>query len=164
MYRTLLILAVTVCVLFSPRTGPVYGKFIPLLPGIDLPELEARLHANKGKVIILEFWMHNCPNCLKEAPFMSKMYRKYKGRGLLVIGLSVDEDYEDAWEFVLLTGIRYPTFMANKSILDAFGVKSVPYHVYIDRKGGIRGQDVGFYSDKKKEIEKRIIELLKESS
>lgn len=59
MYRALLILALTVCTFFSLQTEPVNGKDIPFIVRIDLLGLEAKLAANKGKVVILDFWLHN---------------------------------------------------------------------------------------------------------
>lgn len=94
---------------------------------------------------------------------MNRMYSKYKGRGLLIIGLSVDKDIEAARTFMSAAGTSYPTFLADNVIMDTYGLKFVPYHVYIDKRGGVREAEVGFYEDKKAEIEKKIVELLEES-
>lgn len=95
---------------------------------------------------------------------MNKMYSKYEKQGLLIIGLSIDRDLEDARKFVEAAGTKYPTYLAKDSVTDAYGLEFVPYHVYIDRKGQVRDKEVGFYEDKKSEIEGKIVELLKESS
>lgn len=90
------------------------------------------------------------------------MYTKYRERGLLIIGLSIDRKLEDARGFVVAAGTKYPTFMADDSVIEAYGLRFVPYHVFIDKKGVVREKEVGFHEDKKGEIEKRIVELLEE--
>lgn len=59
MYRALLILAFTVCAFFPLQTTQVNGNDAPSITRINLPGLEAELTANRGKVIILDFWLHN---------------------------------------------------------------------------------------------------------
>lgn len=164
MYRVLLIFVFALCTFFSIQTKPVSGKDVPFIIRTNLPGLRAKLTANKGKVIVLDFWVHDCDNCQKAVPFMSKMYNRYKKEGLLIIGLSVDRNPGDARAFVSAAGTKYPTFLADESVMDAYGLEYVPYHVFIDRTGEIRGKEIGFYENKKKEIEKKIVELLEEDS
>lgn len=95
---------------------------------------------------------------------MNKMYSKYKKQGLLIIGLSVDRDIEDARSFLSWTGTKHPAYLADDGIMDAYRLEFVPYLVYIDRNGEARYREVGFHEDKKGEIEKKIVELLKEGS
>ncbi|HHT9133745.1 MAG TPA: TlpA family protein disulfide reductase [Candidatus Avalokitesvara rifleensis] len=163
MYRAILVSVFIVCASFSIQTERVEGEAVPFITRINFLGLKAKLDANKGKVIILDFWMSDCPNCRKAAPFMNRMYSKYKGRGLLIIGLSVDKDIEAARKLMSAAGTSYPTFLADNTIMNAYGVKFVPYHIYIDRKGRIKERETGFYEDKRSEIEKEIVELLGES-
>lgn len=163
MFRAVLVLTFTVCVFFSLQINPASGEKPTFVPRIDLQGLRALLDENKGKVIILDFWLPNCPNCLKEAPFMNRMYSKYREKGLLIIGLFADDDVDDAWGFARVTGVRYPTFIADGDIMEKYGLQYVPYHVYIDKKGKARYREAGFYNDRKKEIEEKIVKLLKRS-
>ncbi len=93
---------------------------------------------------------------------MNKMYSRYRKEGLLIVGLSIDRELELARGFVEAAGTKYPTFLADDSVIEAYELKYVPYHVYIDRKGQVVEREVGFHEDKKAEIEERIVKLLKE--
>ncbi len=163
MFRAVLVLTFTVCVFFSLQINPAIGERPTSDPRIDLQGLRAMLDENKVKVIILNFWLPDCPNCIRAAPFMNKMYSKYRKKGLLIIGLSADDDMDDAREFARVTGVRYPTFVADDDIMKTYGLQYVPYYVYIDKKGKARYREAGFYNDKKKEIEEKIVKLLKRS-
>src|SRR4051812_9666947 len=39
----------------------------------------------KGKVVVLFFWAHWCPDCKIEGPILSKLYAKYRGQGLAIV-------------------------------------------------------------------------------
>ena len=149
---------------YNKRASELRGDdIVPFLSKLDLLGLKAKLATNKGKVIILDFWVNDCPNCQKSEPFMNSLYNKYNKQGLLVIGLFANKDQEDARTFLSAAGTKYPTFVADDTIMEAYNLKRVPYYVYIDRNGEVRGRDVGFFEDQKGIIEGKVIELLEES-
>jgi thiol-disulfide isomerase/thioredoxin len=45
----------------------------------DLKGREITLAAQRGKVVILNFWKIDCPPCSVEKPILEKIYRKYAG-------------------------------------------------------------------------------------
>ncbi|MCP4363756.1 MAG: tetratricopeptide repeat protein [Planctomycetes bacterium] len=149
---------------YNERASELRGDdTVPFLSKLDFLGLKAKLAANKGKVIILDFWVNDCPNCQKSEPFMNSLYNKYNEQGLLVIGLFADKDQGDARTFLSAAGTKYPTFVADDTIMEAYSLKRVPYYVYIDRNGEVRGKDVGFFEDQRGIIEGKVIELLEES-
>src|SRR6202161_3443970 len=58
----------------------------------DLQGKSVTLSDYKGKVILLDFWATWCPPCRKEIPGFVDLYRTYKSRGLVVIGVSMDDN------------------------------------------------------------------------
>ncbi len=50
------------------------------------------LSTYRGKVVLLDFWATWCGGCKTEIPWYMEFDAKYKGRGLAVIGVSMDED------------------------------------------------------------------------
>jgi peroxiredoxin len=43
-----------------------------------------------GKLLVLNFWATWCPPCVQETPSLSQLARDYAGRGVVVLGISVD--------------------------------------------------------------------------
>jgi len=45
-----------------------------------------------GKVLVLNFWATWCPPCVQETPSLSRFAAEYAGKGVVVLGVSVDKD------------------------------------------------------------------------
>jgi peroxiredoxin len=45
-----------------------------------------------GKILVLNFWASWCPPCIEETPSMSRFAAEYAGKGVVVLGVSVDKD------------------------------------------------------------------------
>lgn len=99
-----------------------------------------------------------------EVPHLSRWYRRYKKRGLVVLGLakaSAEEQREAKKRF----GIPYPLFFWEVKALPPLlrGVKGYPVTLLIDRRGRIREVVFGILFGKRRErFEARLIALLNE--
>src|ERR1700694_5466296 len=45
-----------------------------------------------GKLLVLNFWATWCPPCVDETPSLSEFAKAYAGKGVVVMGVSVDKD------------------------------------------------------------------------
>ena len=107
------------------------------LESLDRKGLDEVIAANKGKAIMLNFFATWCPPCRKEIPDLVKVHEKYADKGVVIIGLSVDEDKNAVPGFLQNLGVNYPAYMADNSITRAFGISSIPFNVFIDKKGDV---------------------------
>ena len=107
------------------------------------------LAAHRGKVVVVNFWASWCyPACYEEAPILEKNWRAYRERGVVILGVDIQDKSEAAKKFVADFGLTFPNGMdtTGKVSVD-YGVYGVPETFFIDREGRIRGKHVGAVTD-----------------
>jgi cytochrome c biogenesis protein CcmG/thiol:disulfide interchange protein DsbE len=150
------------------RTDP---KAIPS-PLVKKPAPEFRLTAFgggeislaglKGKPAVLNFWASWCyPACYEEAPLLEATWRKFKDRGLMVVGVDIQDKEANALEFIRRFGFSFPNAPdpGSKVSID-YGVYGVPETFFVDRHGRIAYKHVGALTSEL--IEAQVQALLKE--
>lgn len=96
----------------------------------------------KGKVVMLNFWATWCAPCLYEIPDLVALQKRYKARGLQIIGLGVDKE-KKLRNVQRTLEINYPVLVVdpvdNSGLMKQWGNSSgaVPYTVVIDRDGRV---------------------------
>ncbi len=58
------------------------------------------LEKYEGKVVVLDFWASWCGPCRRSFPWLNEMHGKYEKDGLVIIGVNLDANEEDAAEFL----------------------------------------------------------------
>ncbi|MDI6845054.1 MAG: TlpA disulfide reductase family protein [Candidatus Saccharicenans sp.] len=106
---------------------------------------ELSLSALKGKIILVNFWATWCPPCRAEIPDFIEAYEELKGRGLEILGFSVDTLPENELKnFVARARINYPVALVGEDTVSAFRPgQYIPVSIFIDKKGYIRYRHVG---------------------
>jgi thiol-disulfide isomerase/thioredoxin len=99
----------------------------------------------KGKVVVVDFWATWCGPCVHEIPGYIALQKKYAERGLVVVGVSVDQQGAGiVTKFVSSKGVNYPVALATPEIIAAFGgIEGIPTTFLIDREGRLRHRKVG---------------------
>ena len=99
----------------------------------------------KGKVVILDFWATWCPPCRAEIPHFVALQDKYAGKGLVIVGISVDSDGPAVVSsFMKANQINYPIVMGTPDIAQLYGAtQGIPTTFVIDRKGNIVATHLG---------------------
>ena len=99
----------------------------------------------KGKVVLIDFWASWCPPCKTSFPALDTLYQSYRGRGLEVLAVNVDERRKDADAFLADHPHVMPVVFDPKgeSAL-AFAIRGMPSSVVIDRAGNIRFTHMGY--------------------
>jgi len=93
----------------------------------------------RGKVVVVNFWASWCPPCRAEAPRFVAASQKYRDRGVVFVGVDINDNPVDARAFLQEFGIDYVNGPDEKlAITEAYGVTGLPTTLIIDRQGRIR--------------------------
>ena len=78
-----------------------------------------------------------------EVPLLKELYDLYKDQGVVVVGISLDEDLKPVQEMVASKGMSWPQIHdADQSLVKLFNVKGTPTYYLIDREGKIAAKDI----------------------
>ena len=127
----------------------------------DINGKDVVLSAYKGKVILLDFWATWCPPCKIEIPGFIELYNKYRSRGFVVLGVSMDDSTSGVKPFAQKLKMNYPVLIGTgrDDVDQAFGpLPGLPTSFIIGRDGKICGQHTGFAP--KEQFEREIKALL----
>jgi thiol-disulfide isomerase/thioredoxin len=173
---------------------------VKLKIGDEIPDLPFKIHpvsagetssiwkymADEGaEALILDFWAVWCEPCKEELPYLEVMYRKFKGNGLRILGVTIDPDDMDTegkiWETLEFDKkmdkswnklgkyekiediyISYPIPVdGSRDMSKALGVTSIPRTILITKDHKIYYQHVGFDEGKVNDLEEKVREYLK---
>jgi len=111
-------------------------------PSLVLTELNGDtfdLSQRRGKVVLVTYWATWCAPCKKEMPVLDAFYRRYRERGLEVIGISADRPQDFAKMRKMSTALAYPTATLDRISDNGFGPpEGFPLTYVVDRNGVIR--------------------------
>lgn len=68
----------------------------------------------KGKVVVIELWATWCPFCAKQNPHLDALHRRFAGKGLEVLTLSIDRTSQAAADYVQKRGYAFHVAMYDE--------------------------------------------------
>jgi peroxiredoxin len=119
-------------------------KVAPAFELQDSAGKKVNLKKFRGKVVLLDFWATWCTGCKQEIPWFAEFHRKYAGKGLQVVGVSLDEE---GWKvlrpFLLSANLPYRILLGDEPLAKQYAIENMPDTFLIDRKGRIAAKYVG---------------------
>lgn len=127
--------------LSSPLVGrPAPAFMLSLFDGGTLETTSLR-----SKVVVVNFWASWCfPACYEEAPHLQRIWDRYRDRGVIVVGVNIQDQDEPASDFIARFAQTFPNGVdASGKISIDYGVYGVPETFVIDRGGRIVAKYTG---------------------
>jgi thiol-disulfide isomerase/thioredoxin len=121
-----------------PSTAP---DFVGITHWINSPPLTMK--QLRGKVVLIDFWAYSCINCLRTFPHLNNWYRKYKDKGLVIVGVHSPEfDFgknpANVKRAVKQFHIHYPVAMdSNMRTWRAWHNQFWPAEYLVDQQGHV---------------------------
>jgi peroxiredoxin len=152
-------------------SGPVQADLKPendrkIAPDFTLQDAsgrEVKLSSLKGKVVLVNFWATWCEGCQVEIPWLVEFQKKYQGRGLVVIGVSMDEDgWKSVKPWLKEKKVNYPVVIGSDELGKQYGLEGMPLTALIDRDGRIAAVHPGLVN--KDATDQQIRALLQQSA
>jgi cytochrome c biogenesis protein CcmG/thiol:disulfide interchange protein DsbE len=120
------------------------------------------LNQYKNKVVYLDFWASWCGPCRKSFPWLNEIQSKYEKEGLVVIGINLDTELDQAKQFLKDVPANFRVFSdPDGKLAEQYKLVGMPSSFVIDGKGKVRHRHVGFKQSNIDEYEKSIESLLK---
>ena len=127
----------------------------------DMDGRDVPLSSFAGKPVVINLWATWCGPCRLETPQLVDLYTTLKDRGLVVLGISIDDTPEKIREFATEYKVPYPMLVgkAHPDLLRALGYTDpVPVTVFIRRDGTVAERVIGIATTAA--MERRMLALL----
>lgn len=107
-------------------SGKPSARAIESVQDLLIPKHEGgalKLSEFRGQVVVVDLWGTWCAPCRKQAPQLAELNKRYRDKGLTVIGLSLDDQKQDqklVSDFIKQAGINYTIAYPSRIVSDAF--------------------------------------------
>jgi thiol-disulfide isomerase/thioredoxin len=108
----------------------------------------------RGKVVIVNIWVHSCINCHNSLPTLVSWYKKYKDQGLEIVGVHTpefesDKDLGQTAASLKQDNVTWPVMQDNdEATWHAYKNQFWPAFYIVDRNGVIRSTHAGEISSR----------------
>ncbi len=104
------------------------------VPALPSGELDLKRYA--GQVVVVNFWATWCPPCVEETPSLVDFAQKMQAHGVVVLGISVDQDLNALNDFIQRYQMHYPIGRdPNRALSSRYGTYQYPESYILDRNG-----------------------------
>lgn len=111
-------------------------------PDFSAQDIDGKLHSLaefRGKYVYIDVWATWCRPCMMEVPYLMELEKKFEGREIAFVGLSVDAD-KGKWEEKVRSG-EMPGIQlylgGDSDFATAYGIRSIPRFIMLDKEGRI---------------------------
>jgi len=115
----------------------------------------------RGKLVLVDFWASWCAPCRHSFPWLNEMQAKYADRGLVIIGVNVDRERDDAEHFLHEVPAHFRIVYDPSGALAAgYDVPGMPTSFLFGPDGKLIDKHIGFQQASRSQREVELQKLL----
>ena len=105
-------------------------------------------YVGRGQYVLADFWASWCGPCRQEIPGLIEIHKLYKDKGLVVLGITVNDQPEHTDKAIKEFGIPYPQIMnGGHTPAKTYGITGIPHIILFGPDGtilkrGLRGEAI----------------------
>ena len=141
-----LVLALAVAGLLLTQGDAIKGLFSKppqekkeMAPDFTLALLDGktfRFGEHKGKPVLINFFASWCLPCREEMPVLEKIVHEYQPKGVIFLGVAVDDTENKMKDFIARYGVTFPVGLdTTAAVQKSFGLYGIPTTYFIDKNG-----------------------------
>jgi cytochrome c biogenesis protein CcmG/thiol:disulfide interchange protein DsbE len=99
--------------------------------------------------VVLNLWASWCSPCRDEAARLEQGWRSLGPRGVLFLGLDIQDVRTDGEGFIRKHGATYPSIREpGREVANSYGATGIPETYFIDPRGRVVAHVIGVASDR----------------
>ena len=116
-------------------------------PGAGLPRFDSP-GSYSGKVLVVDFWATYCVPCIKEIPGFNRLQKDLQSRGVVVLGVAMDEEGEErVLPFLKKHPMEYQVALGAQELNAKYKLEALPVTVIFGRDGKLLKRFEGLTSE-----------------
>jgi cytochrome c biogenesis protein CcmG/thiol:disulfide interchange protein DsbE len=103
----------------------------------------------RGVPVVFNLWASWCTPCREEAPRLERGWRRLGPKGVLFLGLDIQDVRGDGEGFIRKHGATYPSIREpERDVANSYGATGIPETYFIDARGRVVAHVIGVVSDR----------------
>ena len=121
---------------FSSKSVSEKKELAPNFTLLTVSSGDFHLRDYKGRPVLINFFASWCLPCREEMPVLEKIAHEYESKGVVFLGIAIDDTEQKIKDFVAKYGVTFPVGLdKTAAIQKSFGLYGIPTTYFIDKQG-----------------------------
>lgn len=144
----------------TPTTHPLVNAPAPQFEIETLDGKKFDVAANKGKVVVLDFWATWCGPCVQALPIVTDVTSSLKDKDVVFLAVNIQETPDQIKDFITKQNIKANIGLdQDGKVAEMYQVRGIPQTVVIGKDGNVVEVHVGFGPNMKEQLTKELSAL-----